>query len=106
PWILEMSDLIAECPNIVPTGVGNSATVGEINLTVLQKDIKTDGSTEPANPVSDGFETHDGDTMSDGPSILNDDISQEIDKTSNIEEDVMDVDEVEKLVHHVFLLYG
>ncbi len=66
PWFLEMRDLIAERPNIVPTGIGNSATIESIDLTVLQEDreVETEGDTEPGGIISDG--------------ILYDELAQEI----------------------------
>lgn len=38
PWFFDMRDLIAERPNLVPTGLGNSQTA--INLSVLQADVE------------------------------------------------------------------
>jgi len=38
PWFFDMCNLIAECPNLVPTGLGNSQMA--INLSVLQADVE------------------------------------------------------------------
>jgi hypothetical protein len=78
-----MRNLIAERPNLVPTGIGNSATLDDIDMTVLQDGIhetETEGDTEP------------GDATSDGPDmVLDDDIAREIMATSDTEEDNFDI---------------
>ena len=38
PWFFNMCDLIAEWPNLVPTGLGNSRTA--VDLSVLQADVE------------------------------------------------------------------
>jgi hypothetical protein len=55
PWFFEMHSLISECPNIVPTGIGNSHSAIEHNI------LLGDGEDEPTSdefvPVDDVAES-------------------------------------------------
>lgn len=94
PWFLEMRDLIAERPNLIPTGIGNSATINGIDLAILQEDheIETEGDTEPGDGTSDG--------------ILHDEVAREIEgSTSDADETSSVTMRVHRLVY-IFVYQG
>ena len=78
PWFFAMRDLIAEWPNLIPTGIGHSAL--DIDLSIL-------GSSSGFQESYVTTETDGNRTTSEPPSLgmLNDDIANEIDKESDLD---------------------
>ncbi|KAF8189655.1 hypothetical protein BJ912DRAFT_966029 [Pholiota molesta] len=70
PWFLQMRDLIAQRPNIIPVGIGNSSS--DIDFSVLQD-----------TSISNDTETE---ATSDGYDILNDNVAMELAETSEAEQ--------------------
>ncbi|KAF8161029.1 hypothetical protein B0H34DRAFT_673077 [Crassisporium funariophilum] len=81
PWFFEMRNIIAERPNLVPTGIGHSSS--SINMSVLQSVNEDDKVDEAADGEAD-LTSEAGLTSKTG--ILEDDVANEIMDMSDVKE--------------------